>query len=753
MRRPTVMAACAFALGIAAAYQLKFNSIVLLAACAAVVFMWFMKAPRIAVLFLCFLTAGSGIFVFADSRTEPLEKYCGGSTEISGTIRHMTEKEDRVRLEIAEKRGSRVLLSVYGKDIPKFEEGQNVTAFCEISLPSPARNPGCFDYRMYLKTRKVNITATASDYQIRTGRITSKLRKRIWSIRQEFHQRLEDHMSKDDLAMVEAMMFGDKSGLDEELYESFQKNGTAHILAVSGLHIGMIYALISSVIGGRRRVFPNIVILVLLIIYAAMAGFAPSVVRAVIMIALHIISRLIHYRYDLMSAGCFTAMTILAANPYQLFGLGFQLSFLAIFTMAVFLPVFEYIPLHPVFKNVFLPVLVIQAGMAPYSAYVFNYFSLGAFIANIPVIFLAGIVVPAGVAAIAATGSIPELSGIFSGFLEIGIKGISVCNNIFYANGATSFEVTSPPLILILIYYGLFFFLLSEMARILIIRGDWEKVICGLVAVGLLVCFFYSGWANEFKKAEIVFLDVGQGSAIHLRSPSGYNISIDGGGKKDFNTGKKILKPYCLKNGVKKVDLALATHKDTDHYKGLTELEELGMIEKMITNDDGYKAGDVIFSEDGFRIEAAAPLEEAGAEASAAASDTAADESENERSLVFKVTVGDYSILATGDIGEETEKAVAGHWEGSGFLETDILLAPHHGSRFSSSKELIAAASPGIAVIQVGKNNYGHPSEEALDRYRKAGIPVYRNDRQGAVGIFRGCRVRTMLQKPSDTAK
>ncbi|MGI6722706.1 MAG: DNA internalization-related competence protein ComEC/Rec2 [Anaerovoracaceae bacterium] len=747
MRRPVVTAAAGFALGIPLAVQFKFIVIMVPVIWLLVLAVYILRVRGPVIVFLCFLAAGCSLMTLCAHQVDPLTHLDGKNARICGVLTSSSVKNGRARLELREDGGGRVLLSVYQRDgegtraFDGLRDGIRIEAYASLSSPSPARNPGCFDYRMYLKTKRISMTASAGIWQVKTCGIASKPRYSLWLLRHDFRERLSPYMDKESLGMLQAMLFGDKSGLEEKLYEDFQKNGTAHILAVSGLHVGMVYGLFCGILGGRRRLSTNFIIIMMLGLYAALAGFSPSVVRAVIMIVMHMISRLAHYRYDLMTAAALTALLMLVYNPYQIFGLGFQLSFLAIFTLAAVMPVFAAMPLPPLFRSVLLPVLAIQAGMAPYTAYVFNYFSLGAFAANIPVIFLAGIVVPAGALALMATALLPPLSGFCAAFLSVGTRCIVGANDLLYAGGATAFDVVSPPLPAVLAYYGLFFFFFSEMARIWIIRRRRRSIASGLLCILMMVLFFNAGWNSGFRSAEVVFVDVGQGSCIHLRTPKGHNILIDGGGREDYNMGRKTLKPYLLKNGVRRIDLALATHKDMDHYKGLVELKKEGMVKQLITNDMEIEPGTVLVKEGDFRITTVAPAADTGDIGSGVTTE------ENESSLVFRVDSRDWSLLATGDIGKDTEKNIAAYWDQSGgrMLDVDVIAVPHHGSRNSSSAVLLKKSSPSVAVIQVGKNNYGHPAPQTVAAYRKAGASVFRNDEDGALGIFKGFRWRRVI--------
>lgn len=737
------MAAAAFTIGIAAAEQFHMTGMVLALSwvlCAAACVLWF-KKRRMAAVFLCFLMAGNTVMTMELIRRDPLTALEGRQISFEGMVLSSKVKEDMISVELKEKRGSKMLLQIIGTMETSPECGRRMIGRCQMRRPDPARNPGGFHYQNYLRSRDIHMIGSAKSFQVEQGAILSAWRHRLWRWQQEWIRCIGCVAGEQELGVLQAMVFGDKSALDDELYETFQQNGTAHILAVSGLHIGMVYAMLCAVLGGRRRYTTNAVIAACLLLYTGLAGGSPSVVRAVLMILLHMIARLSHYRYDLMTAAAVAAGILLADQPFQLFSTGFQMSFLAVCSMAVLMPLFQHLPIPAVVRNTILPVFVIQAGMAPYSAYRFHYFSLGAFAANLPVVFLAGFLVPVGVASILLVQLMPPLNGFLSAFLHAGTRMMMDINRFFYAGGKTSLTVCAPPLFLILLYYGILFFFCSEWVRVQWIRKHFKPVFAGLAGVMLMIVLFHGAWNDGFRNADIVFVDVGQGSCVHIRTPAGKNILMDGGGKDNTNIGKKVLRPYLLHSGCRMVDLALATHLDTDHYKGLKELKQEGMIRYLRTNHDGYVAGDTVYEEPHFCIDVLAPMPEQEEE-------RPSDKGENECSLVFRVRGPGYTLLVTGDIGEETERKIVRYWENTDAMQSDLLAVPHHGSKYSSSKELLQAVSPSIAAIQVGKNTYGHPSGEALERLKTSHATIFRNDLHGAVGIFpdnNQFRVRTIL--------
>lgn len=734
---------------------------------------------------------------------------------LTGTVTAIQKKdEDYYRIEIEHSLG-KTMASYYQDLESKFNGGQagktessngsrylrllgyTVKAKGIISLPKPQTNPGCFDYRMYLRTKKTDTVMTCSALDVM--HIGDRVSNVLGGVRAEFETALCSSSREDkECQIITAMLFGDKSQLDDDMYESFQKNGTAHILAVSGLHIGMIYSLLVLAIGGRRKIKTNITIGLLLIMYAALAGFSPSVVRAVMMIILHIIARLSHRRYDIVSAASFTAGAMLVWNPYQLFSAGFQMSFLAVLILGFALPVFDKDVLiargnDPLkgfgrdsktgentrddklknLKRVLMAPLIIQIGMAPLSAYLFNYISFAGILANVPVVFLAGMIVPLGVVCLILSTILPLPMGICYTAMDLMTRLMIKMNDMFYLGGRTSFDVDSPPVAIVFIFYITGFFVFSEWSRIMWHRKLYRQWMSAALALIFICVIAGSIFGNDFKDCECVFVDVGQGSCIHMRTLGGSDYLFDGGGKPDFgankeqgrkgfDVGEKILRPYLLKNGVRKVDVAFVTHLDADHYKGIASICKLGMVKKLavheclraeedrIMKDTGMDRKDIaylstgqVIKAKGFKMKILAPAtgdvtQSSGLESSG----SSGSNSENENSMVAKAVWKDLSVLITGDIDEETERGIVAESEPEN-LDVDVIAVPHHGSRYGSTDELIKAASPKAAVIQVGKNNYGHPAPEVIERYEDAGVKVLRNDILGAVGVL-GNRVKVM---------
>jgi competence protein ComEC len=312
-------------------------------------------------------------------------------------------------------------------------------------------------------------------------------------------------------------------------------------------------------------------------------------------------------------------------------------------------------------------------------------------------------------------------------------------------------------------------------------------------------------------RSSLVFVDVGQGDCLHIRTADGRNYLVDGGGSVDYEVGRKTLLPYLLKNGVGRLDGVFATHLHTDHWRGVCELsrdmdvgkvyvyegnhvreDEIRMskadagkenaagkdadfgVKNIATGGkenryadgtDGLKIqvdsermvfvaqGDRVILGEGVRLDVLWPPRHSEAEyISAAAEEAAGGGDENRNSLIMKFDYEGVTAMMTGDAGEEAERALIDEYgtgasgqapasapPGSGqanaqhSLYARILKVGHHGSKYSTTDDFLAAVRPDAAVIQVGKNNFGHPTADVLDKLRGDGIMIFRNDLGGAI--------------------
>ena len=606
-----------------------------------------------------------------------------------------------------------VLVSVY-ENLNACSLSRSIISFRAVLRDAPeAGNPHCFNYRKYLKSKGIGKIAAIRTFKIVGTQFTpADLYERvIYRARSEFLQ----SVSANARGMISGVLFGDTSLMEEDVSEEFRQNGTSHILAVSGMHVGILYGIYKKLAGRRRSAGAFAALLAMLFLYGSLAMWSTSSTRAILMIAVSTAGRYTDRRNDMLTAMSASAFILIAKNPYVIFDSGFQMSFLAITSIAFLRPV-----MPKVVPESLATAIAVNIGLLVYQIYSFNYFSFISIIVNIPIIYMTGYFVPAALAGFCAF-----TAGCGYDFLRPVVEGFALMlekvNHVVNFGGLFGANAVSPPLFAVLFLITSTFFAASESFCIMKSRKEYKKI-ASVLAVILAVSAVGEGFSySPLTHDDIIFVDVGQGDCVHIKA-GGKNILIDGGGAVEYNVGKNKLKPYLLKNGVSKVDAAIATHRHTDHYKGLTELSECMKTGEIYT--EMTKGKTLRISEDVY-IETVWPL----------TLPEGSTQDENKDCSVFLIHYGRYKVLITGDLDKEGERALIKHYAGTDTLKADILKIGHHGSRTSTSPEFLSAVSPDAAVIQVGRNNYGHPSEETLKTLDAFGCVIFRNDTDGAVGI------------------
>lgn len=747
------------------------------------------KENKVSLLIVISMVSGVLCFTFADAEKSFFEEMDGksleasfvvteieivGTTDLSGNASEYLRLTARLHVmgDHKVKNNEKVIIKYYGylcEDT--IVPGSFVSVSGTVESPAGRRNPGCFDYALYLRSLGISYIVTAdeivvdkgADNRPLAGSFAAEICGYLYRLKEEYIAKVEEYAGPKTAGIMKAVLFGDTGELDEDVLDAFRKNGTAHVMAVSGLHVGLIYGSLRLLWRWKKGKLFLLLNVLFFLAYMVLASFSPSVVRAVIMVWMHIIADITNRRYDMASAAFFTALVMLIKEPMYIFNTGFQMSFLAVLTLSLMVPLIKRF-----YSGIFLVSIAVQAGLTPYIAYVFNYISLASVFVNVPIITLIGMIVPIGMCNMMMMVIIEPLGELLSKILGGLCMMLIELNDMTCIEGLTVFDVRSPAVILIAAYYLILMTFVSEDGRIMLMRKKTKLIKTMVCAVAAASIMFSIAAGNNFKTDDIVFVDVGQGDCIHIRADEDIigrqnNYLFDGGGSISYEVGKKTLKPYLLKNGAKKIDGAFVTHLHTDHYKGIAELCREGMIERLYVFE-GYKVKenqileDTGLSEDRITYLHAGQRVAMGRDVYAdilwpeASGDreyermTADEEDENDLCLIMKITVKGSSLIVTGDVDSACLDSLAERYGES--LDTDILKAAHHGSKYSDSAAFAEAAKPKYAVFQVGKNNFGHPDQGVIENFRQKGIMIYRNDLDGAVAFDIGrkgsIRVRTV---------
>jgi DNA internalization-related competence protein ComEC/Rec2 len=591
--------------------------------------------------------------------------------------------------------------------------GQNVQIRSELSSYEAPRNPGQFDLRMYYRCRNTYYSGFFDEYVI-TDPVYDKNAVLLYRLKKKGISICRNYLSKQDAGIMTAMMFGEKSYMDDSIKERYQKNGIAHILAISGLHISMLggslYKLLKRM--GMPFLPAGMAAFFIMLPYCVMIGSAVAALRATIMLMIFIGADIKGRHYDFISAVSLAGIFILAESPYYLFDAGFLLSFGAVFAIAVVYPCFDKLKKA---KNLWLS-LSVWLVLLPIQLWFFYEISVFSLLLNFIVIPLVA----------------PLLAAGFLGVLFSSDRFFFLCHLILSLYEKLlvfpAILTGKPSLFQIgaylccLIFFGILF------------RQGKRKyaVFCITIGMFLLTARIEGGFS-------LSFLDVGQGDCIIIESPSGRHYMIDGGSSDVSKVGKYRILPFLKAKKIPALEYVMITHFDKDHYSGIEEMigsypiKHLGIFESAKKQDEGYQS--ILKSAKKYHIPISYfskgdELKDGKIKLSCLFPQEGYQAPKNQQSLVFHLSYGEFDCLLTGDLELEGEEALLS----MGISHVEVLKAGHHGSKNATTKALLEQAKPECAILSCGAaNRYGHPHRETLKRLKEAGVMIYRTDQSGAV--------------------
>ncbi|MGB8952625.1 MAG: DNA internalization-related competence protein ComEC/Rec2 [Candidatus Aminicenantales bacterium] len=605
----------------------------------------------------------------------------------------------------------------------------------------------------YLKNRRIhNLAATKSGlliHKLKEGKKYSPFRL-MAQLRSGLRQKIEQHFPSPDQnslspegAVLEALVLGERGRMNPATTLSLQKTGLYHLFAISGAHIGIICFLLFSLLkwGKVPTRFSYAVLIIFLVFYAFLVEGRASVLRATIMAVLFFLGKLFWKDVHLLNTIAMSAFFLLLTNPFQLFDLGFQLTFIATLSIILFFPkVNRLLPRLPLrLSEIFALSLTAQAGVLPLIAVSFNRIVFSSLILNFMAIPLVGLIMAAGYVFLPLSFVIPALARPLAGgidfLIQIFMKSTQILNPIDFL----SYRIPTPPPWIVL---GYFAFLLLLLLPLRIKKMKW------LLGFGFGIFFILlilHPFPSVSKDLKITFLDVGQGDSILIEFPGTHKMLIDGGGLPTgtFDIGENVVSRFLWRKGIKKIDYLVLTHSHPDHLNGLVAVarnfrvrefwegpspsdnttygalkKQLdSVLQKRVSRGFSRRVGEI-------QIDVLSPEKEA----------PFAFVLENDLSVVLRITHGLTFFLLTGDIGRDAEKEIL---DTGGRVRSQVLKSSHHGSDSSSSMIFLESVAPQVVVVSVGKKNpYNLPSQEALERYREVEARIFRTDFHGAVEII-----------------
>ncbi len=547
---------------------------------------------------------------------------------------------------------------------------------------------------------------------------------------------LEETFPEDTSPFAKALLLGDTEDLDYAMDTNLKISGIRHVAAVSGLHVSILFALLSFATF-RKPFLTALLGFPLLLLFAATAGFTPSVNRACIMSGLMLLAQLFRKEYDGPTALSFAALCMLIVNPLVITSVGFQLSAGSVAGIYCFSPairkwLYDLLPKAKGWRGKLVRWFVASVSISlgalvfttPLCAMYFGTVSLIGVVTNLLTLWMIGGIFY-GILAVCLVGQIflPGASALAK-ILALPIRLVLFLADIL-ADVPLSAVYTRSCYVtawLVFVYVLLIFFLLGKNRK--------PALLAGCACLGLCIALLAS-WAEPLLYSTgITVLDVGQGQCIVLQC-KGKTFLVDCGGDSDTRTAD-IAAQTLLSQGISRLDGLILTHTDADHA---------GAVENFLSRI----AADVLIlppvpietavSADTELLFAAENLELSFEGGKITVYRGITEEKSNENSLCVLFETENCAILITGDRGSFGEQMLL---RNADMPDVDILIAGHHGSKNSTSEALLQTVRPEIVCISAGRDNpYGHPAPELLNRLEDFGCQIYRTDLQGDIIIRR----------------
>lgn len=674
-----------------------------------------------------------------------------------------------------------------------------------VSVPDSATNPGTFDQYIYLRNKGYYLCISNGTIESGNHRPYS-IEGFLYGIKNRCTKIIDNSFDSESAGIVKAMLVADKSTLDKNIKKLYSENGIAHIMAISGVHVAIIGMTLYGFLRKLRigRLISGTFSIAIIILYGIMTGMSSSTERAVIMLILSIAAEYFGRKTDAPTSMGFAMIIMVLGNPYVILDAGFQLSFAAITGVTVVAPQLRKLlrmfkrfikaadekkkqkhkKIMSLRKVIIKLIDALVVGIAsfitttPVIIYYYYQFPPYSILINLIVIPLVSLIV-GGSILVVLTGLFFAGAAVVMTYpvrlILFGYKYLCI-----FASGlpGASVLVGHISIGMVFVYYlsVVLIFAILRMIRI----GKTERggpILYLMLATVLFLTVVYEVYSYD-KSLKIVYMDVGQGDGVLLRTSGHGGILIDGGSSSNKRVGEYVMVPVLKYYGVSEVEYAFVSHGDADHVSGLEYLlneEQSGVhVVNLVLPEYGDQDAlqelkseatannvNIIYMKPGdnitynhqhaetINIECLYPDEEAGQ----GVLDT------NNLSMILKTTItwdvreadienlnkssdsdASLSLLFVGDAGIAAEKRLIELYGKNSLGEIpdsiacDILKVGHHGSRNSSGSDFLKRVSAMYGIISCGKDNrYGHPHAETLERLKMADTKYMTTKEHGAI--------------------